>query len=270
MFFLKHTTRVQMLDGYEILADAAIDEESMVIDSGAYEPEIMEQCRPWITPQAVCLDVGAGIGFFACFFAALIDPEAGGQVHAFEPVPRFHKRLLKNIRINGFQQRVTVYQQALGRQSGTLKLHIIPHTKTNNAVGENRIAGHHRIEFRRARGKATVAPLTTLDAWSRATRPGRVDLMKLDVEGGELDVLHGAHELLAMHRPVIVGEFNPYWMAQTHHGFQDVMNLVSPMKYGCFRLVGQDLFPMRADLIARYPEVPTYVLIPEEKLGLKS
>ncbi len=48
------------------------------------------------------------------------------------------------------------------------------------------------------------------------------------------------------------------------------MNLVSPMKYGCFRLVGQDLFPMRADLIARYPEVPTYVLIPEEKLGLKS
>lgn len=126
----------------------------------------------------VFLDIGANAGVYSLWVASLRRP--GVSVHAFEPDPELCARLRRNLSANALDS-VTLHACALGRAEGVATL-----------VAGDGNKGENHVETASATGAAhagVTVPLTTLPAWLRAQNLARIDALKIDVEGHELDVL---------------------------------------------------------------------------------
>ncbi len=151
----------------------------------------------YLQPGMTVLDIGANQGLYTLLAAQRVGPT--GRVFAFEPSPRERSALRLNVIANFFTN-VTVESSALGDEEGDSELYLVegPETGCNSLRPPVLVDGTSR---------PVRVSITRLDRWLREHRVGRVDFIKLDVEGAELSVLNGARELLKHNpRPVILAE----------------------------------------------------------------
>lgn len=134
------------------------------------------------------LDVGANAGFHTLTAGLFFR-----RVVAFEPTPATAARLERNIMLSGHRH-ISVQRCALSNRTGEATLSVDP-----GHCGANRIDGG-------ASGQTIAVPLRTLD--DLAKEIGRIDFIKIDVEGHECEVLEGAKETIASDRPQLFVEFN--------------------------------------------------------------
>jgi len=143
----------------------------------------------FLSEGGTLLDVGANIGAHTLYFAEAVGPS--GHVVAFEPQRALHQLLCGNLALNG-HSRVHAHLAALGRAPGRVKVPPIDYSKGANFGA---------LEL----GNWTVGeeiPVITLDSLGLAY----CHLIKIDVEGMELDVLEGAVDTVARHQPVLYVE----------------------------------------------------------------
>ncbi len=132
----------------------------------------------------VLFDVGANCGFLA-LRCCLRNP--GLRAVCFEPHPRTFGVLQRNIELNGLAPRVTAMGCAVGAQSGTCRIELS--AASSMAVVTPQSSGP-------ARGASAVdVPLISLDDFCRE-RQLWPEILKIDVEGFEVEVLSGAAECL--------------------------------------------------------------------------
>lgn len=151
-----------------------------------------------ITPGATVLDIGANIGRTVLRAAVAVGPL--GRVVGFEPDPLNFSRLQRNISLNPYTN-IRLMPVGLGPQNTELKLFV----SSGSNRGGNRIAESGSGEY-------SVVPVRRLDELSDELRLDRVDLIKIDVEGFELNVLRGARALLQQFRPVLFLEVNEHFL----------------------------------------------------------
>jgi len=138
-----------------------------------------------ITPDTVFLDVGANFGYFTCLVASNIGASGSGKVIAVEPNPRIYDMLSRNIRINWSMAPVETHACALTADGMSVDLMVPAHGAANASIvteGMSHASGSNTLIHVRG---------NTLD---RIVAGRRVDIIKIDVEGHELDVLNGASE----------------------------------------------------------------------------
>jgi FkbM family methyltransferase len=159
---------------------------------GWFEEPEQEFCRRYLRAGMTVFDVGAYIGVYTCFMAALVGPR--GAVHAFEPFPESFERLRRNLTLNGLTN-VVANRQALFSRSGTQRLHVYvpPFQSLSSVVHAERARAGGSL---RAKLDMSVEAVS-LDDYCRARAVTHIDLLKLDVEDAEVDVLAGAPGLLA-------------------------------------------------------------------------
>jgi FkbM family methyltransferase len=133
-------------------------------------------------------DLGAHVGFYTLLFSRLVGPT--GVVHAFEPVPRNISYLKRHLRLNRAMS-VRVQEFAVTRQTGTVSF------DSSSGVSTGRVVPGTASETSR------VAAVS-LDDFIYACGHEAPDLIKMDVEGGETDVLAGMSRLLAERLPVLL------------------------------------------------------------------
>jgi FkbM family methyltransferase len=150
--------------------------------AGTTEPLVQEALAAHLEPGAVFYDIGANVGFFTLIAARLVGP--GGWVRSFEPHPETAEVLQHNLTVNNFEN-VEIVRAAVGAEPGTGK-----------------IAGNMPLTFHLA-DEGVEVPVVTLDEVVASYPP---TLIKIDVEGAEIDVLKGAEQTLLEYRPVIVCE----------------------------------------------------------------
>lgn len=154
--------------------------------AGTYESEVQEVLSRHVEPGQVTFDVGAHLGFFTLLMARLVGDQ--GRVVSVEPDPYMGPKLESNLKRNGTAN-VAVVRAAAGAVAGERRF----------TPGDGGGIGHL------AEDGALEVTGTTLD--NLADRFGAPSLIKVDVEGGELEVLKGAAGLLAApNRPVLVVE----------------------------------------------------------------
>jgi FkbM family methyltransferase len=142
-------------------------------------------------PGWIVLDVGANSGVYAVQQA-----RRGARVYAFEPNPGCHRRLRKAISANALEDRVTAFNCALGAGAGSAEL-MVPAGLTT--------MGSLRPQWAPGPGGVRVqVEVDTLDRVARRLGIDDVDLLKIDVEGLEIDVLEGAREMLARVDRVVI------------------------------------------------------------------
>ena len=195
---------VQFADGSRIELDYGDAIGRAVLVSGRFE----QAERDWLARRAaggVAIDVGANVGWHAAGMAA-----TGATVIAVEPLVQNLVRLRATV---ARHPTVVIEPTALGARPGRVR-HTAPADGAYAAVTgpvPGRCAGLDRDEPT----GASTWPVTTLDTlWDRYGRP-RVQVVKIDVEGYELEVLDGGRRLLANARPdVLVETLRPAGIAE--------------------------------------------------------
>jgi FkbM family methyltransferase len=170
------------------------------------------------------LDVGAATGLFTLSVCVRMP---GATVVAFEPSSRQRALLRRNVRLNGFEGRVRIAPLALWNREDDMMF------RTNGAISALRETGEHLaglpfIEQVRAE---------PLDAWIRGASIGRVDLIKMDIEGAEVEALEGARVLLQRDRPELLVQ--AYHLRHGERTFGACCVLLNRLGYTC-REVGPD------------------------------
>lgn len=173
--------------------------ERKILCKGYYEPWVSNFIARCLKPGHVALDVGANIGCHTLVMADAVGET--GCVLAFEPNPRILQRLHANLQVNRFD-RVEVFPLALGDESGEASIFAPAETEPNQGL-----ASMHRSNLGSGCDSVTVR-VRMLDDIVRERKLERVDLIKLDVEGHELQVLKGASKTLEQFKPVLVFEFS--------------------------------------------------------------
>jgi FkbM family methyltransferase len=159
------------------------------------EPEYRELER-WVSEQDCVVDVGANVGHYTLRLAQLVGKR--GRVIAVEPVPRNFELLAANVVAAGCSN-VSLFNMALSESTDSLGMHI-PRRKDGRF-------NDYRAAISGDEATLTV-PATRLDALQI---PGPVSLIKLDVEGHELQVLRGARQTIRDFEPVVIAESqNPH------------------------------------------------------------
>ena len=167
---------------------------------GAFEPNEFVFLRQVLEPGMVVLDGGANEGLFSLYAAHRIGSR--GLVLAVEPSRREFARLEANIGVNRLDN-VRTFKAALGSRVGEALL----------AVAQARHAGMNAIEAD-DRGEPTAdwiesketVPLETIDELVARSGINRLDLVKLDIEGSEVNALEGARATIARFQPTILLE----------------------------------------------------------------
>ncbi|MER5522114.1 FkbM family methyltransferase [Streptomyces sp. NPDC002763] len=156
-----------------------------------YEPGTLGTWSRLAARSATIADVGAHVGYFS-MIAAHANPKA--KVHSFEPVDQIHSRLSVNVRSNGVQN-VKLHQAGVSSKPGWADISV--------RFSGNLLSTGSTLEGVASDARLQHIQLVTLDEVFADTK---LDLVKIDVEGHEMSVLHGARQVLKRDRPFLVIE----------------------------------------------------------------
>lgn len=158
-----------------------------------YESEV-EVFRQALSQGGIAVDVGANIGSHTLAMARC----GAEMVYAVEPQMEIQRLLTANVELNGLKNVMPVWS-ALGEEVKTVKMPFIDYDRDNSSFGS--VAPG---EVFADNVKYYMIQQLTLDALLRQHQ--RIALIKIDVEGGEADVLRGGEEVIRLHRPVLYVE----------------------------------------------------------------
>lgn len=192
---------IRMRDGYVLAPRNLPTFVTMLANatSRGLEPGTGDVLRRLIQPGMVVADVGANIGLLTLVMAWATGP--GGRVIAFEPeaVPRSNLEKMKHL--NGLSW-VEVRDQAVGERAGRLTFHV------SDIIGHSSLYALPDAEAART----VEVEVVRLDDVAPAKR---LDVVKIDVEGAELDVLAGMKGVIAKNPDLaIIAEFGPEHLAR--------------------------------------------------------
>lgn len=166
---------------------------------GDHELDVQALLAKFLKPGWVAYDVGSYVGFLALGMAGALGPE--GRVFAFEPDPENAARIREHVAENSMSALIQVVEAAVWRAT---KERTIPYRRGHQARSQGGVEADG-LRPVLASGEHILVPSISLDEFMAGGKPAP-QLIKIDVEGGEIAVLEGAERLLAEHRPVIICE----------------------------------------------------------------
>lgn len=166
---------------------------------GTYEPELQRAVKHLVEPGMVVYDVGANIGYISLLFARTVAEK--GRVFAFEAMPSNVERLQLNMAANSFQDRVIVVSSAVVDEVGPVNFLIGPSRGTGKAEGS---AGRTILNC----GHSITVPGISLDEFAYQNGNPVPQVIKMDIEGGEVLALPGMIRLISEARPLLLLELH--------------------------------------------------------------
>ncbi len=188
-------------EGYQMVLEPTLSSIGTVILLGQgrwFESEI-EFCRSYLKPGMTMIDVGANIGVYTFLAARCVG--ATGKVYAIEPDQVCVACLDATIERNQLHDHVEVLQAAVGAEARKVKLFRQRASALNKIFSEIDQERKNGID-----GNWVEVEQISLDQWWIQKSCPEVHLLKVDVEGMELDVFKGASQLLRQSQPLILFE----------------------------------------------------------------
>jgi len=233
--------------------------------SGGFESSEIRFVQKYLQPGMTVLDIGAHHGLYTLLSSKLVGPS--GRVISFEPSPRERKQLVRNVRIN-FCSNVLIEPYALGKEPARSDLFVVEGSED----GCNSL----RPPVVESRTSTVRVDVVTLDEIAPKLRVTKVDFIKLDVEGAELEVLKGALGLLqTAPRPVLLVEVYDIRTQPWGYEAREIVQFLDEQGYRWFELlttgsiqsIAHNLRVYDANLVAIPEERPDLTLQNAELIG---
>lgn len=183
------------LAGFTILLDMQVDKDYWL---GTYEPELQSALRELIPASAVIFDIGANIGYVSLLLAKAAGET--GKVFAFEALPSNVEQLRRNLALNGMDAQVTVIASAVTQAPGPVRFLVHASGGMGKAAGSAGRDDQYQSE-------ATV-PGISLDEFVFGHGNPPPQVVKMDIEGGEVMALPGMRRVLTEARPLMLMELH--------------------------------------------------------------
>jgi FkbM family methyltransferase len=198
-----------------------------------YEKETTDLFLELLRPGMTVIDVGAHIGYFTRICAERVGRD--GHIYAFEADAENYSLLKRN---TAAYANVTLVPLAVSSHTGNIDFYHLPEST----------GCHSTLAPEGASVKSTV-PATTLDLFigEKVRRP--VDLIKMDIEGGEWEALKGMTRVLAQERLSLIIEWNPESLAR---GGIDPLELLSQLiayRFDLFAITPGARIPLSASAL---------------------
>jgi FkbM family methyltransferase len=177
VFFSRH--RVQLADGFWMELDPIEWTQTELLRDGRLEASTSALYQKLLSPGDTYVDVGAHVGYHTLLARRQVGEQ--GRIIAVEPQPYNCQKLLANWRVNGFEN-LALYVAAIGEGDTTVALHQQVETdSTRLSLCLTPVNDEARVFY---------VPLKRLEAILTQQEIKRVRLLKIDVEGYELEVLN--------------------------------------------------------------------------------
>lgn len=178
-----------LVDGFRIYHDGRPSFHAQMLAVGMHDRDVGAALASIAGPGMSVVDVGAHLGYFTLQSARRVG--SSGHVFAFEPSPDLLPLLRRTVAENGMSDAVEVVPSALANDVGTAMLYAGDADSMLSSLYSAAAASGDAVP-----GGLVVA-CTTLDAWAAARGWPPIDIVKIDVEGGEVAVLKGMTRLTA-------------------------------------------------------------------------
>ena len=189
--------------------------------AGVYELPVQAAIADSLGAGDCFFDVGANIGFFSLVAARCVGD--AGMVYAFEPVRANAARIARTAELNGLDGRLRVFEEAVGAATGRAELLLARH------IGGAALSTADAPPDMAARAEVEIVTLD--DAVVRhGLRPPR--LVKIDVEGAEIDVLRGMTGVIRSHRPAIIYEVDDATREGLERKAEEIRSFLLDAGYG--------------------------------------
>jgi FkbM family methyltransferase len=162
-------------------------QKAIYLNKNFYEVHMLEDTKNRIRKNAVIVDVGANIGNHTIFYAKICQAK---KVYSFEPQSEIFDILTKNIKLNNVNNTVVPYKMGVGKEHSFGYIDVID----SYNFGSSRI-----VNLNNQKGEIEIDSLDSLIF----NFEEKIDLIKIDVEGMEMDVLLGAEKIIQQYKPLI-------------------------------------------------------------------
>jgi FkbM family methyltransferase len=199
------TMNVTYRDGFTFRIKAGDPMYTRIFLQGAWEPPESCAVRALLTPGDFAIDIGANYGWFTLLMASSVG--RSGLVWSFEPVPPTAEELRYNISLNSFDN-IRLFESAVGASAGEVNINVfegLPHGHASAAtLGRDDYVSHPVL-------------VRTLDQLLEEAAGRLPAIIKVDVEGFEMQVLDGSSRLLRSPNP-------PIWMLEVNYETSAALN----------------------------------------------
>ncbi|MFZ1721705.1 MAG: FkbM family methyltransferase [Microgenomates group bacterium] len=178
--FLNIPAIIEMAPGAKLICYPQSSYGSFVVYANFPEYNEMRFIQNFVKDGDIVLDVGANIGSISILAASRGEKV---RVFAFEPTEKIIPLVKENIGVNGFEERIKIYQTAVSHKNGFLQFTIENESEINHLTSKRH-------------NSSTSVKSLRLDTFVKRTNISRIDLLKIDVEGAEMLVLSGAKKLI--------------------------------------------------------------------------
>jgi FkbM family methyltransferase len=197
------------------------------LNFGSYEQEELAMQFKMIRPADNVFDIGANFGWYAIHVASKY-PES--KVFSFEPVPSTYNYLRRNIQLNEVNN-IVPFNIGLSDAEGSFDFYIDPALSVNASMVN--VAESKNAEV----VKCKVRSLDDIVAEQNL----RVDFIKCDVEGAELQAFRGGRKTISRQKPIIFTEMLRKWTARFNYHPNDIIALFAELGYLCFSIENMKL-----------------------------
>jgi len=221
------TITIQLLESGSIYHWNLSDPRTAVaclVAIGEYEPVETKILQILSKDCRTIFDVGANVGYYTVELSKFL--ATGGQLLSFEPVDDSYLQLRKNVEINQIKNTVQTFQLGLSDSDADIDI-FLPQKSGSSAASLRNL--HPEEKYKTQRIKTT-----TLDHISGVLGIEHCDLIKIDVEGGELQVIQGGIETIKKFKPIIFAELLRKWSAAFSYSPNTVLHLLKNLGYTCW------------------------------------
>ena len=214
---------------FELYLNEGIDLHVFIF--GGFQKYVYQNKLVKIAPDDTVFDVGANIGIMSLFFAK---QASAGCVHAFEPTYYAIEKFRKNMQLNPELSELIVLNQCFVSSQNMENTDLVAYSSWPIGGMEKK----HSIHCGVAKNTEKVSSIT-LDDYVVEKNIQKLNLIKIDTDGYELNVLKGAQIILKSLRPTIIFEIGIYIMQEHNVAFSDYYSLFHNNKYALYTAKGK-------------------------------
>lgn len=187
---------------------------------GTYEMPVQEILSQYLEPGSIFYDIGANVGFFSILGAKIV--KSSGKVYAFEPEAKNAATLRRNAMQNNFDN-VTVIEKAVSKTTGEEKLWLREYCGSHSLASDDSEFALKATNKKDSSSDNTPQQAESVPSFLRIKECVTVEtvaiddlleqqeiepptLVKIDVEGAEINVLQGMSQTLKKYHPIIIYE----------------------------------------------------------------
>lgn len=238
LFFYKLYAKIRPLparpvtitrNGVKFEFDFEFDPQIKQMFYGFYETQTIKVLERFLKKDDVFFDIGANIGYVSSIALGLVGKS--GQVHSFEPVPEYFKRLNK-LPVDNNEYNIFTNQCALGEKESFAEMSL---SNLNNIGWNTLVPGFMPEETIRQR---ITVPVRRLDNYIKEKTIKKISLIKIDTEGFEFPVLKGLNEFFTAAKdvPAIICEIAPTAYPFLGYTVGEMFDYVQKFGYQAFAL----------------------------------